>query len=90
LKNLDTHIKGKKMGNVQDTLFKLMAEQLGKPISAITLESTFEDLGADSLDVVEIALTVEDKYEIEIPDDAAEGIDTVGDIIAIVEKLIKK
>lgn len=78
------------MGNVQDTLFKLMAEQLGKPISAITLESTFEDLGADSLDVVEIALTVEDKYEIEIPDDAAEGIDTVGDIIAIVEKLIKK
>jgi acyl carrier protein len=78
------------MKNVQDRLFKLMAEQLGKPISEIKLESTFEDLGADSLDVVEIALAVEDEYEIEIPDDSAEGINTVGDIIAIVEKLVNK
>ena len=78
------------MKNVQDRLFKLMAEQLGKPISEIKLESTIEDLGADSLDVVEIALAVEDEYEIEIPDDSAEGINTVGDIIAIVEKLVNK
>ena len=78
------------MKNVQDRLFKLMAEQLGKTISEIKLESTFEDLGADSLDVVEIALAVEDEYEIEIPDDSAEGINTVGDIIAIVEKLVNK
>lgn len=76
------------MENIKDDLFKLMAEQVGKPLSAITLESTFEDLGADSLDVVEIALAVEDKYSIEIPDNSAEGIKNVGDIVAIVEKLV--
>lgn len=76
------------MENVKDNLFKLMAEQVGKPLSTITLESTFEDLGADSLDVVEIALAVEDEYNIEIPDDSAEGIKNVGDIVAIVERLV--
>jgi acyl carrier protein len=76
------------MENVKDNLFKLMAEQVGKPLSTITLESTFEELGADSLDVVEIALAVEDEYNIEIPDDSAEGIKNVGDIVAIVEKLV--
>jgi acyl carrier protein len=76
------------MENVKDNLFKLMAEQVGKPLSTITLESTFEQLGADSLDVVEIALAVEDEYNIEIPDDSAEGIKNVGDIVAIVEKLV--
>ena len=78
------------MENIKDRLFKLMAEQVGKPLSAITLESTFEDLEADSLDVVEIALAVEDEYNIEIPDDSAEDIKTVGDIINIVEKLVNK
>lgn len=76
------------MEQIKDRLFKLMAEQVGKPVSSITLNSTFEDLGADSLDVVEIALAVEDEYSIEIPDDSAEGINTVGDIINIVEKLV--
>ncbi len=50
-------------------------------------ESKFvDDLGADSLDVVELVMALEEKFEIEIPDEEAEKIQTVGDVVAYIEK----
>ena len=56
----------------------IVAEQLEKPLEEVTPEANFaNDLGADSLDTVELVMALEDKFEIEIPDEAAEKISTV-------------
>ena len=57
---------------------KIVAEQLGVAESEVKLESSFvDDLGADSLDTVELVMALEDEFEIEIPDEQAEKITTV-------------
>jgi acyl carrier protein len=57
---------------------KIVAEQLGKDVSEVKPEANFaNDLGADSLDVVELVMALEEEFDIEIPDEAAEGILTV-------------
>jgi acyl carrier protein len=59
----------------------LVAEQLGVDIAEITPDaSIFDDLGADSLDVVELVMSLEDAFGIEVPDDEVEGMRTIGDI----------
>ena len=65
----------------------IIAEQLSEDVEKITLESSFtDDLGADSLDLVELIMALEEAYGIEIPDDAAESIKTVQDAVDYVEK----
>ncbi len=67
---------------------KLLAEQLGIPQSKITADSKIvDDLGADSLDVVELLMTLEDETGKTIPDDEVTKIKTVGEIVEILEKL---
>lgn len=68
------------------TVINVIAEQLGMEAEKITLESTFEDLGADSLDVVDVIMTLEDEYDIEIPDDAIEAMNSVGDLVKFIEE----
>ena len=64
-----------------------MAEQLGIEKDSITLESEIiKDLGADSLDVVEMLLDLEKEYGIEISDESAAELKTVGDIVNLIEK----
>lgn len=59
---------------------QVIAEQLGVDESAVTMEASFvEDLGADSLDIVELIMGLESEFDIEIPDEDAEKISTVGD-----------
>ncbi|WP_461247956.1 acyl carrier protein [Treponema sp. R6D11] len=59
---------------------KIVAEQLDVDPSKVTAESSFaDDLGADSLDIVELVMAFEEAFDIEIPDDAAERITTVGE-----------
>ena len=59
----------------------LMAEQLGVDLGEMRPEATIlEDLGADSLDVVEMVMALEDTFDIEVPDDDAEKMRTVGDV----------
>ena len=59
----------------------LVAEQLGVDVAEIKSNaSILDDLGADSLDVVELVMALEDEFDIEVPDDAAESIRTVGDV----------
>lgn len=64
----------------------IVAEQLNVNAGDIKLETTIiDDLGADSLDVVELVMALEEAFDIEIPDEEAEKISTVGDIVAYVE-----
>ena len=66
---------------------KLIAEQLDVDVDEITLETVItEDLGADSLDVVDLVMTFEDEFGIEIPDDAVETIKTVGVVVKFIEE----
>lgn len=60
----------------------IIAEQLGVDRESIAMDSSMiEDLGADSLDIVELVMTFSEEFNIDIPDDAAESIVTVGDVV---------
>jgi acyl carrier protein len=70
-----------------DEIKEVIVEQLNVNPEEIKLESNFvEDLGADSLDVVELVMALEEKFEIEIPDSEAEKIQTVKDVVDYIEK----
>ena len=65
----------------------IVVEQLGVDEEHVTLEATFiDDLGADSLDIVELIMAFEEEFNIEIPDEAAEKIKTVQDVVDYIEK----
>ena len=67
----------------------ILCEQLEQNADAVTMESlVMEDLGADSLDVVDIVMSIEDEFEIEVPDEVIENDKTVGDIVKFVEESI--
>ncbi|MBL8473564.1 MAG: acyl carrier protein [Rhodocyclaceae bacterium] len=66
------------MDSIEQRVKKLVAEQLGVDEESITLQSSFiDDLGADSLDTVELVMALEEEFECEIPDEEAEKITTV-------------
>ena len=68
----------------------MLAKQLNLPAEKITLESDIiKDLGADSLDVVELLISLEDDYGISIPEEDIAGVKTVKDIVAMIEKFQK-
>ena len=72
---------------VVEKVKELVAEQLGVSKESVTLESNIiEDLGADSLDVIEMLMTLEDEFGITIPDEKINEIKTVGQIVEIIEK----
>lgn len=65
----------------------ILVDQLDAEESAITMEaSIIDDLGADSLDVVDLVMTLEDEFDTEIPDEEIENIKTVGDIVRFIEE----
>ncbi len=67
-----------------------VVEQLSVAPDAVKLESKIiEDLGADSLDVVELVMALEEKFEVEIPDSDAEKLITINDVVSYIEKLNK-
>lgn len=74
------------MSDIFDQVKALIAEELEVDEDQINMESMIvDDLGADSLDVVELIMRLEEKFGIEIPDDEAEKIQTVGDAVKYVE-----
>lgn len=75
------------MANLEENVKKLIAEQLNINPEEITEESSFmEDLGADSLDTVELVMALEEEFGIEIPDEEAEKIKTVGNAIEYIKE----
>lgn len=73
--------------NIQEKVTEIIVEQLGVSADQVKPESNMiEDLGADSLDAVELVMAVEEEFDIEVPDEEAEKLASVGDIIAHVEK----
>ncbi len=65
----------------------IVVEQLGVEADEVTIDSTFiDDLGADSLDIVELIMAFEEEFGIEIPDEAAEKIKTVQDVVNYIDQ----
>ena len=63
-----------------------VAEQLGVDAEEVSMESSFiDDLGADSLDIVELLMALEEEFDIEIPDEEAEKLSSVGDIVEYIK-----
>ncbi len=68
--------------DIFDKVKEIIIEQLGVAETAITLEASFiDDLGADSLDIVELIMALEEEFDLEIPDSDAEKVVTVGDVV---------
>ena len=73
--------------NVEARVRKIVVEHLGVEEEKVTKEASFiDDLGADSLDTVELVMAFEEEFGVEIPDDAAETILTVGDAVKYIDK----
>lgn len=69
---------------------KIVVEQLNVDVSEVKPEASFtEDLGADSLDTVELVMALEEEFEIEIPDEVAETIDTVGKAVEHINQKVQ-
>ncbi|MFC3097897.1 acyl carrier protein [Alteraurantiacibacter palmitatis] len=74
------------MSDTADRVKKIVVENLGVEDEKVTPDASFiDDLGADSLDIVELVMAFEEEFGVEIPDEAAEKINTVGDAISFIE-----
>lgn len=74
---------------VFEEMVKIIAEIKDIPEDEITMESKFEDdLEADSLDIVEMLMLVEEKFSVQVPEEATEDLKTVGDVVKYVENLL--
>ena len=68
--------------NVEEKVKNIIVDQLAVEADKVTASASFiDDLGADSLDIVELVMTMEEEFDIDIPDEDAEKIKTVGDVI---------
>ena len=75
------------MASIKDRVIEIVAEQLGVSKEQVTPDAHFiNDLGADSLDIVELIMELEEEFDINIPEDAADKIQTVGEAIKHIEK----
>jgi acyl carrier protein len=75
------------MAELEERIAEIIAEQLGVEVSEVTPEASFvDDLGADSLDTVELVMALEEEFGIEIPDEEAEKISTVNDAITYIKE----
>ena len=77
--------------NIAERVFKIVSEQLGYDQDKLTEETSFiQDLGSDSLDLVELTMELEEEFQITIPEEAADDIQTIGDVIRSIEKELNK
>ena len=69
---------------------KIIVEQLGVAEASVTMEASFiDDLGADSLDIVELVMALEEEFDMEIPDADAEKVVTVGDVVEYIKENVQ-
>ena len=75
---------------VFDKVKDIIVEQLGVSDTAVTMEASFiDDLGADSLDIVELIMALEEEFDMEIPDADAEKVVTVGDVVDYIKENVQ-
>jgi len=75
---------------MDERIARIIVDQLGVSQEEITPDASFiDDLGADSLDIVELVMAMEEEFDIEIPDDEAEKIQTIGDALSYVSERVK-
>ena len=87
---LELTLKKKEMSDVKSKVVSIIVDKLGVEESEVSNEASFtNDLGADSLDTVELIMEFEKEFNIAIPDDQAENIQTVGDAISYIEENAK-
>jgi acyl carrier protein len=83
----DKPLKIKEMSDIKSKVISIIVDKLGVDESEVTNEASFtNDLGADSLDTVELIMEFEKEFNIAIPDDQSENIQTVGDAISFIEE----
>lgn len=71
--------------SIEDRVKEIIVDQLGVSADQVTLEAKFvEDLGADSLDTVELVMALEEEFDVEVPDDEAEKLQAVKDVVAFI------
>lgn len=76
--------------NLEQRVSEIIVEQLGASKEEIVPEASFvDDLGADSLDIVELVMAMEETFDIEIPDDAAEKMLTIGDVVSYLKERLE-
>ena len=76
---------------VFDKIKDIIVEQLDVEEDAVAMEASItEDLGADSLDVVDLVMSIEESFDVEIPDEEVENIKTVGDIVKYIENKVEE
>ena len=72
---------------LEDRVTEIIVEQLGVAREEVVPEASFtDDLGADSLDIVELVMAMEEEFDVEIPDDDAEKIQTIGDAVSYLKE----
>jgi acyl carrier protein len=75
------------MSDITSKIQTIISEQLGVELEQVTEQASFtDDLGADSLDTVELVMALEEAFEIEIPDDVAQNVKTVEDVIKLINE----
>ena len=74
--------------SIEEKVRSIIVEQLGVESDKVTADAKFiEDLGADSLDTVELVMAFEENFDIEVPDEEAEKLQSVADVVAYIEKV---
>ncbi len=77
--------------SIEEKLKEIVIKQFGEGEKTVTLESSFvNDLGADSLDIVELVMELEDEFDVSIPDEDAEKMQTVGDAVKYINEHTQK
>lgn len=76
--------------SIESKVTDIIVEQLGVEADKVTSSAKFiDDLGADSLDIVELVMAFEEEFEIEVPDEAAEGLRSVSDVVEYINSVKK-
>ena len=96
--DIEGYLKGKvqeklneEKGKIEEKVKDIIVEQLGVNPEQVTPQASFiEDLGADSLDIVELVMAFEEEFSVEVPDEDAEKLQTVGDVVKYIEEKSSK
>ncbi len=76
---------------VFDKIKKILVDQLDADEDAVTMEASItDDLGADSLDIADIVMSIEEEFDVEVPDDQLQNIKVVGDIVKYIEDKVEE